>query len=358
MNKSNLAKLVGFNTVTSNSNMKLINFCTERFSKSGYKIKLIKRENKANLFAYKKCPEPRMILSAHTDTVPESSNWTEDPFGLTEKAGKYFGLGVCDMKGYIAIMLEVAKKFQMDNLAFLLTFDEETEFAGAKLIDKSIIKMKDIVVIGEPTNNKVISGNKGALAFRGIVKGVTGHGSRPESGISAIEKAATMICQMKEKFESLGIASNSSFGHPHTTYNFGTIAGGDAINKIADKVIVDFEFRTTGNMQRKKIVEMIEKIAAENSVNLVLETLMDLDIYEADKGMLKKVSSLGLKTSPGESYCTEANVFNSLTKNILVFGPGDPSQAHTSDEYIEIEQLNKYEKLLEKLIENKSVLSE
>lgn len=352
MNKKILEKLIGFNTVTSSSNMKLIDFCGKEFAKCGFKTKLVTTGDKANLFAYKKCLGPRIILSAHSDTVPESGEWTQDPFVLLKKENKYFGLGVCDMKSFIGIMLEMAGKIKTNNLAFLLTFDEETTFSGAKLIGRSIISDKDIVIIGEPTNNKVLSGNKGALALRATIKGVAGHGSRPSSGISAIEKAATFICKIEENFNQIAVDQNSLFGDPAPTFNFGTINGGDAINKIADKVVIDFEFRTTSKNQTNKIMKMIGKVADKFSIDLDLETLMDIEAHVADKKLLKKVSSLGFEISPGESYCTEANIFCALTKKVLVFGPGDAAQAHSSDEFISVEQLERYEKLLERLILN------
>lgn len=350
MNKLISKKLIQFNSVSQNSNLDLINFCKEKFILEGYKIKLQKVGNKANLFAYKKCLKPRIIFSAHTDTVPEGNGWTRSPFDLNEKNGRYFGLGVSDMKIFIAIMLDIAKSKRND-LAFLLTFDEETDLLGARKIDKSIIQDKDIIIIGEPTENQIISGNKGALAYRMTIKGIAGHGSNPNNGINAIEKAAIFIYELKKQFKTIEKNNNLAFSYPKSSMNIGKIQGGSAINMIADKVVLEFEFRITSTSQMKIIEKMISKIILKEKIDCKLEKLMYLEPYIIDKELLDKSKKAGLNIVLGESYCTEANLFKKLTKNIIVFGPGDSKQAHKADESIEIKKIKEFEKDLKNILE-------
>lgn len=353
MNKEILEKLISFNTVSNQSNLELINFAKNYFLGLGYKTTVIGEGSHVNIFAYKDC-DKRIILSAHSDTVPPSDNWTKDPLSLTEDDGKYFGLGTVDMKSFIAIMFDLAKKYQhKNNLAFLLTFNEEVDFAGAELINEKIITPSDIVIIGEPTNCKAIFQTKGIASYKITFKGIGGHGSEPEKGISAIEQAAKFILIFKEKFMDISKTfSDDSFYNPLSSLNFGIINGGEALNKIAENTEVSFAIRTTKKSLVTDIDKLLYEIQKKSNIEIDIIKTLGCDIFKGSPRIKKLISDNMIPSQPGVSYATEATVYNKLTKNVVIFGPGDIKMAHKADEFIEIKQIEKYESMIHKFIEN------
>jgi len=348
--KKILKKLIQFNTISKNSNLELIDFCKVLFEREGYFIKIMKKGSKANLFAYKPCLGPRIILSAHTDTVPDNENWKNNPFKLTMLNGRYYGLGVCDMKSFIAVMLSIAQKTKINNIAFLLTFNEETDFKGAKSINEEVINKYDTIILGEPTNNNVILGNKGVIAYRMTITGKAGHSSNPNNGESAIEKSAVFINSLQTDFNEIGQQSDKNFDYPLPSFNIGKIRGGRAINIIADSTVIDFEFRVNNEKQAIQIESLILSILKQNNINAKLTELLRMPPYSMSSDLAESLETAGVKLSKGASYCTEASIFNKFTNNIIICGPGDPALAHKPDECIKIRDIISYEQIVQKII--------
>jgi acetylornithine deacetylase len=351
MNENILSKLIGFNTVSSNSNLELIAFAKEKFSGLDYKIRVLKKGDKANLFAFKQSSK-RIILSAHTDTVPLSGQWPTNPLTLVKKGGKYTGLGVCDMKIFIAIMFDLAEKFsKQNNLAFLLTFDEESNLAGSKLVDSTLIKKDDIIIIGEPTDSDIILNTKGAIACRGKFIGKSGHGSDPNRGISAIEDVAKFIELFKKDFLVVSKKyDNPLFKIPKTTLNYGIISGGQAVNKIADEAELVFETRINSLNQLSDLKKIANTVSKQLRGKFQLAIELILEPFYASEKLRQLLEKTGSKIAPGVSFATEATIFHKLTDKIIIFGPGNIKQAHQTDEYILIKSVKNYEKRLSRLL--------
>ncbi len=349
MNLTNLQKLVSFNTQSNNSNLPLIDFCQKIFESSGYTIYKWGKGNKANLFAYKAIYGRKIILSAHSDTVPPVIGWQSDPFVLTQSKKSLTGLGVTDMKTFIAIMLEIAKNPDKQNLAFLLTFNEETDFAGAKLVDNKIIRKNDVIIIGEPTDNKFVLAAKGLSAYTVNFQGVAAHGSEPENGMSAIVDAAYFISILANNFNKIMEKyGDTSYQNQFPTLNFGTVCGGSAINIVAESAKIELEIRTTHDQTKKAFNSLMDnaikslksKIAIKNNIS-VSPYISSLEVE-----YLSKIAPC----QKGASYCTEANIYNKLCNNIIIFGPGQCEQAHKPNEFIEIKSVDEYLKYLTSLI--------
>lgn len=315
--------------------MALIEYVKKLLSKYGYKTKIIKRGQKADLFCYKETQNPRTIFSAHTDTVPFCGKWPSNPLTLTQNAKKLFGLGVCDMKGSIAIFIEfLIKNNDRNNLALLLTFNEETDFAGAKLINEKIINSCDLIVIGEPTSNQIVTLTKGIKSYSLMIFGRGGHGSEPEKGISAIEESAKFIIELKNKLTQFNDVS----------VNFGQMLAKGSVNKISEKSILLFEFRfpqnSGANKIDKKIVEILDKLK-------VCYKLTNTENVEPFVGSQKIRNKYGDNFVP---YVTEASFYKKLTSNIIIIGPGDLENAHKSNESVEVVKFERYEKILAKFV--------
>jgi len=172
-----ITKLISFDTTSRNSNMELIHYIRDYLQSLGVDSLLVEDETgtKANLYATLGPKDrPGIMLSGHTDTVPvDGQNWSSDPFTVTERDGKLYARGTCDMKGFIGICLAYAPKFLERGLEipihFAFSHDEEVGCLGVKSL---IEKFKDIKptpmmgIVGEPTSMQVIIGHKGKQSYR------------------------------------------------------------------------------------------------------------------------------------------------------------------------------------------------
>ena len=206
-----LTDLIGFKTVSGQDNSELINYCEKILNEIGATtFKVFDDDNKrVNLFGTLKAKKPNgkkpIILSGHTDVVPVSKGWTNDPFTATIKDDKLYGRGSCDMKGFIACTLAYAPIFKESNLDrdihFCYTFDEETACIGAPLLIKELKKRdikNGICIIGEPTKMKIIDAHKGMNEYTIHFGGLAGHSSKPHLGVSAVEYASRYVNKLLE----------------------------------------------------------------------------------------------------------------------------------------------------------------
>jgi acetylornithine deacetylase len=345
-----LRNLICFDTVSSNSNLPLISFVEFNLKKLGFTTEQFLSGNKANLFAYKQSSN-RIIFAAHTDTVPASEGWDSEPFDLTKDNGILTGLGVVDMKGFLATALAFAEENKDDKrLAFLLTFEEETCFNGAKQINSEIIKPSDFVILGEPTNNQIMTKHKGLLQYKAILTGKSGHGSEPTKGLSAISEGAKLVRYLEKYFPVCLPEMDNAFSNPQATFNIGKISGGDAVNKIPEICELDIDVRIISLEQKKMMEKLFENFPTKGKLETKL--ILNLAPFQTAPELVEKLDSLGLKIKKGASYTTEASFYTKLTDKLIVFGPGDESQAHMVNESAKISDFEEYQRMLTILCQN------
>src|SRR5690606_30008844 len=248
-----LADLIGFPTVSADSNLDLIGYAGEILEGLGARTELTYDAdgNKANLFATLG-PETDggFILSGHTDVVPvEGQPWTVDPFRASIGNGNVYGRGSCDMKAFIACALAMAPKFREAALVrpvhFAFSFDEEVGCLGAPLMLEQLSRRgirPSVCIIGEPTGMGVIEGHKGCYEYHTVFTGLEGHCSVPERGVNAVEYAVRSISRLMEIAEELKTRApaGSPFDPPWSTIQTGRIAGGIARNVIARHCEIDW----------------------------------------------------------------------------------------------------------------------
>src|SRR6267143_4857265 len=187
-----IERLIGFKTVSRDSNLGLIEWVRDYLQGFGAVTRLTHDATgkKANLFAtLGDSPKPGLILSGHTDVVPvDGQNWATDPFVVSEADGKLFARGSADMKGFIGIILAQAPKFVAalnDNrldapLHYSLSYDEEVGCIGVRGLIRDL-EENDIrpagCVVGEPTSMQPIIAHKGTHRLRCAVHGREAHSS-------------------------------------------------------------------------------------------------------------------------------------------------------------------------------------
>lgn len=346
-----LKQLISFDTSVDQSNLPLVEYVKKLLQDAGYLTETFGPKDKKNLFAFRMSENPRIILATHSDTVVASNNWQTDPLKLSKKQDKLYGLGVSDVKGILAANLDLALKSDQNNLALLISFNEETDFAGANLIGNEIIKSKDVVIVGEPTSNKAIFDAKGAAAYRISFIGKSAHGSQPERGNSAIMALSKFVNELADNFEEMFVTDGSTmFKNSNQTLNFGVISGGDAINKVAEKAELTLELRFADEKYLKKFDKLLNKLKRASKVRISIDNIMTIYPFSSSKKVREKLNKISVRSALGVSYCCEANVYAKLTDNIFIFGPGSINQAHKVNEFIKISEIQKYQKSLKKII--------
>jgi acetylornithine deacetylase len=188
-----LGDLIAFPTVSSDSNLDLIGWAADRLRLLGADVRVDWDESgaKANLFAsFGPGDEGGIVLSGHSDVVPAvGEDWTDDPFRMVARDDRLYGRGACDMKGFIACVLEAAPAIADARLArpvhIALTYDEEVGCLGARALVEALGEAgirPAMAVIGEPTSMRVIEGHKGCCEYTTTFAGRAGHGSAPDLG--------------------------------------------------------------------------------------------------------------------------------------------------------------------------------
>ncbi len=373
--KEILSDLIAFETVSADSNLKIIRYLTDFLEALG--ARCIQTQDatgaKANIFA---TLGPEMdggiVLSGHTDVVPVADqDWTSDPFQMVERDGKLFGRGTCDMKGFIAAALAFAETLDAKQLTqplhFSFTYDEETGCLGARnlvddLSERGIVP--DIAIIGEPTEMRVIEGHKGCYEYTTSFVGLEGHSSAPDDGVNAAEYAARYIGKLLELRQVLKsrAPTGSPFEPPWTTVNIGRISGGVAHNVIASKAEVAWEMRpvqsSDADLVKRALSDYVEHAllpemkAVHSAATITQQAVAEVAGLEPmDKNAARDLVAelTGANGTGVVSFATEAGLFQQLGVQAIVCGPGSITQAHKADEYVEIEQLELCCRMLDRL---------
>ena len=369
-----LARLVAFPTVSQDSNLDLVGFVERHLAGLGVASARVPDATgtKAALIARIGPAVPGgVVLSGHTDVVPVAGqDWTSDPFVMTERDGRLYGRGTCDMKGFIACALALAPEMLAAGLArpiyFALSYDEEIGCLGAPpMIDRLLVDQPrpEAVIVGEPSMMRVVTGHKGSWGFRAHVRGHEVHSSRIDAGVSAVMTAARLIAWMDETMAANARAAGpSGFEPPYTTLHVGTIEGGTAANIVARDCHFSGEIRalpdeSVAGWRRRLLAEAARLEAAAKAIHpdaaITVTTRMEMKgfVPELD-GVAERLARAltGDNARHVVSYQTEAGQFQDKGLSTVICGPGSIDQAHQPDELISIEQLEAGTAFLRRLI--------
>ena len=240
-------------------------------------------EDKFNLIATTGKGDEGLVLSGHTDTVPcDETLWQTDPFRMSKREDRIYGLGSCDMKSFLALALSASQSFDFKRLTRPLTIvataDEESTMNGAKLIADNGKKLGRYCVIGEPTNLKPIRQHKGVLALSIQFNGQSGHASDPSLGNSALEGMHEFITELLQYREGIQQQYHDpAFSIPTPTMNLGHIHGGDNSNRIcgACELLIDIRYLPNMSIEtlRADIEEIAESVASRRQLSYQCQIL-------------------------------------------------------------------------------------
>ncbi|WP_260960988.1 acetylornithine deacetylase [Pseudomonas citri] len=370
-------RLLAFETVSSESNLPLIEYVRELLSSKGIESLIVKDENgkKANLFASTGPRErPGILLSGHTDVVPAAGQaWTVPAFQATLRDGRIYGRGSCDMKGFIAIaldaMLDAAEHALSRPLQLALSHDEEIGCVGVRrLLD--VLHLAPIrpflCVIGEPTNMQFVLGHKGKGSYRTYCRGLEAHSSLAPRSVNAIHVACDFITALRQSQQQLQEqgAQDADYDVPYSTVHVGQIVGGKALNIVPNLCTLDFEVRNLPaddlglfleqlRERAEAIVREAKKLSSVADIEVqTLNVYPGLDTHPSVEAVrfLKNFAAPDTGTAK-VSFGTEGGLFKQrLDVPVVVCGPGSIEQAHKPDEFIEVSQMDAAERFLEGLL--------
>ncbi len=304
-----------------------------------------------------------LVLAGHTDTVPfDEACWQSDPFSLSERDGRLYGLGTSDMKGFFALVLEAIRgldpKQLKHPLVILATADEESSMCGAQALVDMQRRLGRHAVIGEPTGLRPVRMHKG-IAMESIrLSGRSGHSSDPELGTSALEGMHRVLGEILRWREELqGRYRNPLFKVPVPTINLGHIHGGDNPNRICAHCELQIDIRPLPGMAlddlRAEMAQRLGQLLQGSGLELEIVRLFDgIPAVEtpASAPIVRAAEQLTGHSAEAVDFGTEAPYFNAMGMQTLVLGPGDIDQAHQPDEYLALDRIPPYVELLRGLI--------
>ncbi len=376
-----LARLVAFDTTSRRSNLELIQWVERYLADLGVPSRRVPNADgtKSNLMAMiGPAVEGGVVLSGHTDVVPvDGQPWSSDPWILTERDGRLYGRGTCDMKGFLALALAAAPDLAKATLSrpvhLAFSYDEEVGCLGAPdMID--VIGRETprpaLVVVGEPTDMVAVRAHKGIASFIVTVTGREAHSSLTHLGVSANMAAIKLMAMLVELSERLEREADpaSPFTPKGATLTIGQVNGGTAVNILARECVFVFDLRTPAGMDPEALLAdffaaaramdaEIKTKAPEGGVKVERRSLTPAFAPEEDGVAEAFARKLAGDNGPPRvvPYAAEAGQFQGAGFSTVICGPGSIDQAHQPDEYVEISQMQRGAAFMRRLIEDLSV---
>lgn len=368
-------RLIAFDTVSERSNLGMIDFIRGYLDELGVSSELVFDEGhgKANLYATLGPPDRAGIaLSGHTDVVPiDGQPWDSDPFQVLERDGRLYGRGTSDMKSFIAVCLALAPEFLARRIAvplhFVFSYDEEVGCLGVRgLID--VLRHREVkpraVLVGEPTEMRVVRAHKGKLSYRAHVSGLEAHSGMAHLGVNAVEAAAEAIAfltRLARRHRDEG-PYDDELVPPYTTVHTGLVSGGTQLNIVPRQCHFDFEFRQLPDDDPKPMFEAFvhhvrthiepEMHRVDPSTGFRFELLSEIPALNVDEDseVVQLAKALtGANTTGKVSFGTEGGLFQESGMPAVICGPGSIAVAHKANEYIDLDQIALCEAWLRRL---------
>lgn len=366
-----LAELVGINSVSSHSNVEIIEYlerCCEEIGLLTQRFPYRDEHGleKINLIAlagteFSETTEVELALVGHTDTVPFDPHWL-DATHLTQRDNKLYGRGSCDTKGFIAAALTAVERTDLSQLkkplALIFTADEETGLRGAKqLVQEKPLRVR-YSIVGEPTSLKPIRAGKGYSLAEVIVKGREAHSAYPSLGASAVFRAARLINRLEAIATKLQTDRHHAFDPPYMTLNIGLIHGGSAKNVLAGECRFTLEWRPIPSQSSDRLLHLFNA-AIEEEMQTDPDFRCEVDASRADSGFETSTDSPLVKLmeqatgiqSGTVAFGTEASQMMALGSEAVVIGPGDIREAHRTGEFVPVAELERCAEILTVAIE-------
>jgi succinyl-diaminopimelate desuccinylase len=310
-----------------------------------------------NLFAELSWPGAGrpVMLEAHQDTVPVDG-MTVSPFGAEVRDGRLYGRGACDVKGGMAAILAAMERLAAEKprgaagVVAAFTVDEESGFTGVRRLVRELPTRLSFAVVAEPTRLEVVVAHKGLARWKVRTRGRSCHSARPADGVNAVYLMAPVLSALEDYAAGLaGRRPHHLLGSP--TLSVGVIRGGTSVNTVPGSCEVEVDRRLLPGEDPAGAVDDCRDYLARRFpgasievepawiTDLALDTPADSEAARISLEAVRRV--LGRAEPVGVPYGTDGSKLAEAGLPTVVIGPGDIAQAHTVDEWIEIDQLER-----------------
>ena len=311
-------------------------------------------------------PRKTILFESHLDTVGVRG-MTCDPFKARLESGRLHGRGACDTKGPLAALLHVLREKILEELAaagcgviFVGAMGEETGNIGAMALAEKGYAADEAIIL-EPTDLKLVTAHKGTFWCSIEVHGRAAHGSNPSRGLSAIGGMRKVLDVLDRRLR----ADEKQWNHPvlgKPTMNIGRIQGGQAVNIVPDACRIDIDRRTIPGEDHAALLERLtddlNRLKKKGAIaSFTVSMKKDGHPFSTDErsGLIRRLRCAfkagGHRAQlEGAAWYSDAGPLARTCREVVVFGPGSIAQAHTCDEYIEVESLAQGSSILERFL--------
>lgn len=359
-----LQSLIGFPSVSSTSNVDVTQSVATVLENLGFNLSFCDYFDsagvaKSNLIASrwpvkKDAYQGGVAYFCHTDVVP-ADDWSGpgDAFRSVIEGDRIYGRGSCDMKGSLVAMLtaisRIDEKSQTAPIHVICTADEEVAFVGAKYLVthspeyRELVRTQPLAIIGEPTACDVVHAHKGIFVFRIISRGRAAHSSTRD-GVNANIAMVPMIdelLRLHQLSETDATLHDHRFDPPTLSWNFGFSDFSKASNIVPARSEAWVSLRTMPNIDGETLVAAAAKKAKKLGLEFRREKGGGYVWIDPDLPSIRAMCEVAACPDPKTvCYGTDGGEFTEL-KQMVICGPGDIAQAHTSDEYLSIPQFQR-----------------
>jgi acetylornithine deacetylase/succinyl-diaminopimelate desuccinylase-like protein len=320
---------------------------------------------------------PLLLFDVHQDTVPVDG-MTIKPWTPTVRGGRLYGRGACDVKGGMAAMLGALARLADDRpsnrptIVMACTVNEEYGFTGASGLarlwsdgpSRVFPRPPDAAIVAEATRLAIVVAHKGVVRWRCHAHGRAAHSSRPEEGDNAIFRMAQVVSALERYYrqELTKTPPHPLCGGP--TLSVGTIAGGISVNTIPDRCTIEIDRRIVpGQAPSLAYHQTIDYVAAALGDPQSLARIEHEAPYMQGSGLSDENNGVvagrlsqavrdfvGRAETIGVPFGTDASGIARSGVPSVIFGPGSIEQAHTSDEWIELNQVEQAAEILYRFV--------
>ena len=302
--------------------------------------------------------QQRIVLAPHLDTVPA------DPSQFTprRKGNRLLGRGACDAKGCIAAMLtamcQVAgnqTRPKKTEIVFAGLVDEEFSQGGSRALPDALGRA-DLAIVGEPTCLEVVTAHKGSLWLEVHTRGKAAHGCRPELGRNAVHTMAQIVDLLETTYAAqLKRRRHPLLGSP--TVSVGVISGGTQANIVPDRCTILVDRRTLPGETERTVSREILDLLRRRNLNATLGDdrggfCLPLETDSSLPLVRQLLACSGRRKVTGVNYFCDASVLSRAGIPSVVFGPGDIGHAHTIDEWIPLDSLERATTILTRFLQS------
>ena len=349
-----LSDIIAIKSINENE-IEVANYLKDLFNEYGIESTIVPvTDTRVNLVAEIGSGSPVIGVSGHMDVVSpgDESEWTSDPFTLTERDGKLYGRGTNDMKAgllnlaLVMIELKENNELKKGTVRFMATTGEEVGGAGSKkLYEEGYMDDVEYLWVAEPSHDTIIYAHKGSLNLRVTSIGEAAHSSMPDQGYNAINPLMEFLLEIDEKLNGDERKNEVLDKLVMSTTIF---HAGNQVNSVPEKAVAEINVRTIPEFDNEEVIDIFNTTANKynkEGSTINIEVTMSLpsvftsgqsEMVELAKELGKKHLDLEVSVKGSPGVTDASNLLKDKDENFpfMMFGPGETKMAHKTDEYV------------------------